>query len=345
MKCRISEGLFAAALFSLSALHSVNAQPTLTTLHTFTGASDGANPNTGLILSGNTLYGTAGGGSSGNGTVFKVNTNGTSFTNLYSFTKISGTYPYFTNSDGAGPNPVILSGNTLYGTAGAGGSSNRGTVFRVNTDGTSFTNLHNFTGGSDGAGPYAGVILSGNTLYGTTVAGGGASNGTVFKLSTSGTGFTTLHSFTPTSSSTNSDGAWPHGSLILSGKMLYGTIPAGGSFGHGTVFAVNTDGAGFTNLHSFSGGNNYKYGGSWAGLILSGNTLYGTTQMGGSSYYGTVFKVNTNGTGFTILHNFSEIGPVTYSNSDGACPYANLILSSNTLYGTAEQGGSSVMGA
>ena len=85
---------------------------------------------------------------------------------------------------------MILSGNTLYGTADDGGSSGNGTVFAVNTDGTGFTNLHSFTAmsgtsstNSDGANPNAGLILSGNTLYGTTYGGGSSGNGTVFSLS------------------------------------------------------------------------------------------------------------------------------------------------------------------
>ena len=104
-----------------------------------------------MILSGNTLYGTASaGGSSGNGTVFAVNTDGTGFTNLHSFTATSGSQAYGTNSDGANPyGGLILSGNTLYGTARYGGSSGNGTVFAVNTDGTGFTNLHSFTATSD----------------------------------------------------------------------------------------------------------------------------------------------------------------------------------------------------
>jgi uncharacterized repeat protein (TIGR03803 family) len=57
-----------------------------------------------------------------------------------------------------------------------------GTVFAVNTDGSGFTNLYSFTGGSDGANPIAGLILSSNTLYGTTQLGGGSGNGTVFSL-------------------------------------------------------------------------------------------------------------------------------------------------------------------
>ena len=92
------------------------------------------------------------------------------FTNLHSFTS---------SRDGATPAAgLVLSGNTLYGTAYSGGSSGNGTVFKVNTDGTGFTNLHNFTGGSGGAEPLLDVILSGNTLYGTP-DGGSSGNGTV----------------------------------------------------------------------------------------------------------------------------------------------------------------------
>src|ERR1043165_6449047 len=81
------------------------------------------------------------------------------------------------NGDGAYPNAgLILSGNTLYGTASRGGSLGSGTVFKVNTDGTRFTSLHSFTA-TDGADPVAGLILSGGTLYGTTAYGGSSGNG------------------------------------------------------------------------------------------------------------------------------------------------------------------------
>src|SRR5882762_4166107 len=151
---------------------------TFTTLYRFTDLdtnyfnSDGAGPH-GLFLSSNTLYGTAsGGGSSGNGTVFAVNTDGSGFTNLYGFTG---------GNDGGAPTAgLILSGNTLYGTTTAGGGSGNGTVFAVNTDGSGFANLYRFTGGNDGGAPNAGLILSGNTLYGTAAGGGGSGNGTVF---------------------------------------------------------------------------------------------------------------------------------------------------------------------
>ncbi len=131
------------------------------------------------------------------GTVFAVNTDGTGFTTLHSFTgTIRSVTGFDTNSDGAGPQGgLILSGNTLYGTATVGGSSGAGTVFAVNTDGTGFTTLHSFTAATELI-RRAGLILSGNTLYGTANGGDSSGGGTVFAVNTDGTGFTTLHNFT-----------------------------------------------------------------------------------------------------------------------------------------------------
>jgi uncharacterized repeat protein (TIGR03803 family) len=177
--------------------------------------------------------------------VFAVNTDGTGFTNLHNF---AATDANGNNSDGTYPMAgLVLSGNTLYGTASQGGSSGRGTVFAVNTDGTGFTTLHSFTATSgsypytngDGANPYAGLLLSGDLLYGTAQNGGWAGNGTVFAINTNGAGFATLYSFTPLSNSTNSDGCHPLAGLILSANALYGTASAGGSSYNGTVFSLS----------------------------------------------------------------------------------------------------------
>jgi uncharacterized repeat protein (TIGR03803 family) len=91
---------------------------------------------------------------------------------------------------------LVLSGNTLYGTTAGGGNAGNGTVFAVNINGLGYTNLYRFTGGSDGATPRDGLILSGNTLYGTTEYGGTNGNGAIFSLNTNGTGFVKLYSFT-----------------------------------------------------------------------------------------------------------------------------------------------------
>jgi uncharacterized repeat protein (TIGR03803 family) len=166
----------------------------------------------------------------------------------------------YTNGDGVNPQAgLVLSGNKLYGTTFSGGSSSDsptttagGTVFVLNTDGTDFTNLHNF-GYSTGYNPSAGLVFSGGKLYGTTSAGGGLpnqKNGSVFALNPDGTGFATLHTFTTTLQSndsssdyTNVDGSVPYAAMILSGNILYGTTQAGGTNGHGTVFALNLAGA------------------------------------------------------------------------------------------------------
>src|SRR5207247_10372238 len=126
---------------------------------------------------------------------------------------------------------LILSGITLYGTAEGGGSERYGTVFRVNTDGTGYTNLHNFTAvsgcypictNSDGAFPHGVLTLMNNTLYGTARYGGSSGNGTVFAVNTDGTGFTNLHNFTAVSFGHffNSDGANPQAGSVLSHETL-----------------------------------------------------------------------------------------------------------------------------
>jgi len=274
-----------------------------TNLYNFSGP-DGANPRASLVLSGNTLYGTTyAGGSASNGTVFAINTDGTGFTNLYSFLPLSAVAHLVpaTNSDGAQPNGLILSGNTLYGTAYAGGAPGNGTVFAINTYGTGFTNVYVFSGGSgtlnlrnnDGINPAAGLILCSNTLYGTTARGGVSGSGTVFAISTVDTGFTNLHSFTGTSAaSTNSDGAAPQAGLTASGNTLYGTTASGGYWGHGTVFAMNLDGTCFRVLYSFTDTNG-DGAAPLAGLSISGDTLYGSTGAGGSSNDGILFAINT----------------------------------------------------
>ncbi len=332
-------------------LFAVNTDGTdFTILHNFAGfPSDGGEPRGGLILSGDTLFGTASsGGNTGgfNGTVFAVNTNGSGYTTLHYFDG----YP----SDGSFPHcSLVLSDNTLYGTTPQGGSSGVGIVFAVSTDGSGFTSPYSFTAPSgpypgtnaDGAYPLCGLIIAGNTLYGTAGIGPSGS-GTAFAVNTDGTGLINLYNFTATSGSapTNSDGADPFPGLILSGNTLYGTSIHGGSSGSGTVFAVSTNGTDFRTLHSFtatsgSGSTNSDGARPTGRLLASGNTLYGTAYEGGKSGSGTVFAVKTDGTGFTNLYSFTATSGSASINSDGANPTTGLILSSNTLYGTALQGG------
>jgi uncharacterized repeat protein (TIGR03803 family) len=223
------------------------------------------------------LYGTtAGGGTAGQGTVFRLAADGSAFTTLHEF---NGT-------DGASPHGALIqdpAGN-VYGTTTGGGAFGQGTVFQLAADGSTFIILHEFNG-TDGASPHGALIQdpAGN-LYGTTAGGGTAGQGTVFRLAADGSAFTTLHEFNGT------DGASPHGALIQDpAGNLYGTTAGGGAAGQGTVFRLAGDGSTFATLHEFNGADGAI---PVAGLVQApdGN-LFGTTSAGGADASGVVFRL------------------------------------------------------
>jgi uncharacterized repeat protein (TIGR03803 family) len=318
-------------------------------LHTFSALSsgfygynsDGAQPYANLVLSGDNLYGTAyGGGSAAYGTVFRLNIDGGGFTNLHSFT----------DGLGAPRGGLLLSSNVLFGTTFTGGAG-YGSVFKINTNGTGFMTLHSFTSLPNDAGnPAGGLVLSGNTLYGTAAAGGSLGGGAVFALSTTGTGYTNLANFQlhsgQSQSSTNTTGGQPYASPLLVGDTLYGTTLYGGTNGNGVIFAVKTNGTGFTNMHTFAPGVEGSVGATNADgvspecqLVLVGSNLYGTTLTGGTNGYGVVFAINTNGTGFRVVYNFVPVFNGAFVSIGGDGAGAGLIVSGNTFYGTTINGG------
>jgi uncharacterized repeat protein (TIGR03803 family) len=144
-----------------------------------TAGNDGQKPYARLVEgTDGALYGTThDGGSSGNGTVFKVNKDGTGYTRLRSFSATGG--------DGQNPYSALLEGadGALYGTTYLDGASGRGTVFKVNKDGSGYAVLYSFTTNGDGRSPFAGLVQgSDGALYGTTENGGSEGAGTVFRL-------------------------------------------------------------------------------------------------------------------------------------------------------------------
>jgi uncharacterized repeat protein (TIGR03803 family) len=296
-------------------------------LYNFGSVNNGANPEGDLVLSGSTLYGmTLGAGALGVGTIFKINTDGTGYQVLYSFGSVAndGCYPY---------GSLTLSGTTLFGMTSSGGVNGRGTIFKINTDGTGYQVLYSFGSvANDGCYPYGSITLSGTTLYGMTSIGGAyGSAGTIFQINTDGTGYQVLYSF----GSIANDGTNPYGSLILSGTTLYGMTEIGGTGGFGTIFQINTSGAGYQVMYSFAG---YPSDGYYplSSLILSGSTLYGMTRTGGSggAYgLGTIFQINTDGTGYQVLYDFGSPA------NDGCGPNGFLTLLGSTLYGTTYGGG------
>ena len=146
--------------------------------------------------------------------------------------------------------------------------------------------------------------------------------------SSSGT-LSLIHSFT---GGTN-DGINPWSALTLVGDKFYGMTESGGQQygGSGTIFSLNTDGTGFKVIHSF--GNVKSDGvGPLGFLTASDSKLYGMTHSGGNFGYGTIFSINTDGTGFALLHSFDQT----------TSPYTNsLAISGSKLYGmfNANQGG------
>ena len=299
-------------------------------LYKFSGGSDGETPLAGFVQSGQLLYGsTSAGGDSGSGTIFSLGTDGVDYVLMHSFT----------GADGASPTgPLVSANGELFGTTREGGDWAEGTVFRYRLDSSELRVLYSFSGGVDGASPYGGVIEEGHTLYGTTRLGGTAGVGTVFRINDDGTGFTTIHSFMP-----SKDGANPTGALTLSGGLLFGTTSGGGVLsGAGTVFAMDTNGSQFNVLHTFFTASDGGF--LAAGVLVAGKVIYGTTPILGTKGNGTLFKLHSDGTGFTVMHTFSTTYPPNGVNEDGANPRSGLALSGNRLYGTTKFGGMSGLG-
>lgn len=195
----------------------------------------------------------------------------------------------------------------------------------------SFSVIHNFTGGSDGAGPLNGFTTdSAGSLYGTTSTGGMFNYGLVYKLNSSGTE-TVLHNFNG-----GTDGANPDGFLVRDRfGNFYGTTTAGGAFGAGTVFRVTAAGAESV-LYSFTGKNDGATPEAGLALDTAGN-LYGTTTAGGAHGYGSVFKLAASKTGGrwreSTLYSFA-------GGTDGAVPVAGVTVGANgNIYGTTSAGG------
>ena len=231
------------------------------------------------------LYGTTrAGGQQGGGTIFRILPDGSTFSVIHHFDYPAG--------GGGSQNGPLLEGKdgALYGMAAYGGAWDFGTVFRVSTDGTSFSVLHEFQG-TDGGYPTSGLIQGpDDTLYGVapgdwgwTPPDGGLRMGAVFALSPDGSQFSVLHAFD------GPDGASPVGVLTQGpGGALYGTTWEGGT-GAGTVFKILTDGSGFSTLHAFRGEDGR---GPWAGLTLGNDgALYGTTVEGGRYGGGVLFRL------------------------------------------------------
>jgi uncharacterized repeat protein (TIGR03803 family) len=290
-------------------VYRVSTEGTFTMLYGFTNGTDGANPAAPLTqASDGNLYGTTvSGGASDSGTVFRISTNG-AYALLYSFTG---------GADGGQPYAGLIQAadGYLYGTAYSGGTSGKGTVFRISTNGA-LTNLYSFMGGNFGGCPLSALVQGSNpnTLYGTTF-GSDLDLSTVFRITTQGL-LTNLCTF--------GGGDGVQGSMTFGNDgYLYGVTGTGGSYGLGTAFRIAFNGEGFAIVANLGGVCSYPK----AGLTQAANgSFYGTAFWDP----GTVFGLTTN-SGPTILY--------TFAGNAGWNPSAPLVqIRDGNLYGTTAGG-------
>ncbi|HEV2424133.1 MAG TPA: choice-of-anchor tandem repeat GloVer-containing protein [Terriglobia bacterium] len=257
----------------------------------------------------------------------------------------------FDGTNGQQPLAPLVQGTNgnLYGTTNLGGAAQLGTIFRITPGGT-LTTLYSFCSQfncADGTNPYGGLALgTDGNLYGTTFDGGTFQEGTIFRISPSGS-LTTLYSFCNVDGCP--DGALPQAGLVLgTDGNFYGTTAYGGtsifcSDGCGTAFKI-TPGGVLTTVYSFCPHSGCADGYGPASTLALGTdgNFYGTTLYGGdpTSNAGTVFKL-TPGGALTTLYTFCAQTPCT----DGETPWGGLVQARDgNFYGTTYNGGALLAG-
>ncbi len=250
---------------------------------------------------------------------------------------------------GASTNLVQAADATIYGVTAQGGASNSGTVFKLQPDGSGYQVVYSFTNGSGAPAIPAHTFLLGRdgVFFGTSQFGGTATYGTLYRVSPAGTGFSVLRSFTAGGATVIRDGGAPRGGLVhATDGFLYGATTTGTATGttlgdrNGVIYRVAPDGSDYRLIFSFDGGGSSPNGTGPNSLIQGRDGhLYGTASGGpaaGGGTGGTVFRLGTDGTGFTVLKAFGNTAtPVAIQ--DLQSPLVHAL--DGYLYGTAVSGG------
>ncbi len=267
-------------------------------LYHFT-ASSGNAPLGGLVQAGNgKLYGmTQNAGFFGNGTIFSINTDGSGYEVIFYFNNnepvMSGTFPRGDLIDGAD--------GFLYGTLMQGGSAGQGTLFKIKSDGSSFSKIIEFDGANYGSSP-ASTLTRGTDgkLYGMTQGGGINNQGTIYSVNTNGANYTRLLDFDGTLK-----GAYPSGKLAEgTDGLLYGTTYFGGVNNLGIVFKIAKNGANFQKIVDLdSKASNPVFGPL---LESTAGNFFGMTSQGGANNGGAIFSVTSAGV-FKVVKDFPQV--------------------------------------
>lgn len=264
--------------------------------------------------------------------------------------------------------PVRGPDGALYGASATTNVVTGGLIYRLAADGSKIDTIYQLRI-EDGYSPFGGVVLgSDGRLYGTTSIGTASqanTSGTIYSLTTDGSGYTVLHRFADftglnaNGNPINTNGANPDSELVEgSDGHLYGVTRTGGPNGTGVVFKIAKDGSGFAVLHAFgpitSAANTIPvtnadgFGLITPLVVYADGYVYGTATRGGTTGNGTIFRVRVDGTGFEVLHTFPALvasDTTAATNSDGAIPLAGLTDGGDgMLYGVASSGGSNGQG-
>ena len=285
-----------------------------------------------LLASDGKLYGVSYGGGTGWGSVFRVGTDGSNLTVLYSFCAQPNC------ADGGHPIAGLVEGpdHNFYGVTTYGGSlGDYGVVFRITPSGA-YTVLHNFNANAEGNSPRGKLLYASNGyLYGTTNQGGAGGGGTVFRIGLDGSNFGVVLAFC---SHFCGNGSGPESGLMeASDGNFYGTTAASGAHNLGTIYRLTPSGQ-ITDLYNFC---NCGDGSNPVAdlLLASDGFFYGTTTYGGANSGGTVFKftgppIIVTSTTLTTSPNPSHEGqPVTMTatvqTQNGLAPTGNVLFYSD----------------
>ena len=292
-------------------------------IHDF-AIEDGANPRSPLVQGPDGFfYGTAALGEQALGTLFRTDS-GDNFTVLHVFDCQTGCYP---------EGPLLLAADgALYGVTSMGGTDDNGVIYRIETNGQDYAVVHDFDYEQlDMSQGYSGLVQDPDgRLFGAAT---GIGQGVVFGIDPSGSNYAVLHEF----GTGVDDGFDPAGHLLLGSDLrLYGTTSAGHmGVGQGTVFRVDRSGAAFETIHEF------QFEDPLGGLfpldtVIEGTdgVLYGTTATGGQYSKGTAFRMEKDGSGFQVIHDFDD--------DDGIYPETSLTqIAGGLLCGVVPAGGGS----
>jgi uncharacterized repeat protein (TIGR03803 family) len=281
------------------------------------------------------LYGaTRYGGSGDAGTIYSLARDGADFKIIH----------HFPTNGSAGRFPmngvVQAKDGRLYGRTLTGGEGGGATIFGLNTDGSAFQTLHHFARSDrEYYIAYSGLLVgSDGRLYGAADSEGPQGAGSVFSLSTDGSGFQTLHFFTGTGK--GPEGRFPIGGVTESTEgILFGTTQGGGFDDFGVLYRIHRDGTGYRVIHEFTAQRQEGYTPASAPIEGPDNALYGTTYFGGPFDNGAIYRIRKDGSGLAFIYTFEDV-------DCPAWPYSALrICSDGAFYGTTFNGRGNVYGA